>query len=285
MSEHSHEAALRLSAVSVELAKNPVLRDVSLSVARGEWVTLAGPNGAGKSTLLRACAGLVAHAGDIELDGEPLVDLAARERAQRVSYLPQQPTLPPGMTVGEYVLLGRTPHLKPLGVESQRDLALCGDVIAQLDLAQLTDRELTRLSGGELQRCHLARALAQQAPVVLADELTTALDLGHEQQALELIDSFRRSASLTVVAAMHDLNAAAQYSDRIVLIDAGQVVAEGSPPDVLTAEVLRELYRANVRVTRSDGQLVVVPLRDTQPGGCNDVDVKPDRDETASTSP
>ncbi len=275
MNARGHPPALALRDVGVELAKNRVLRGVSLSVARGEWVTLAGPNGAGKSTLLRACAGLVAHSGDIELDGAPVRSLAARERATRVSYLPQQPTLPAGMTVGEYVLLGRTPHLSPLGVESRADVELCVDVIAQLDLAGLADRELTRLSGGELQRCHLARALAQQAPVVLADELTTALDLGHEQQALELIDSFRASASLTVVAAMHDLNAAAQYSDRIVLIDAGAIVAEGPPPEVLTADVLGELYRARVRVTNEEGQLVVVPLRDRHAPGCNDVAARP----------
>lgn len=279
MSEQVSKSALRLAGVSVELAKSRVLRGVSLAVERGEWVTLAGPNGAGKSTLLRACAGLVTYAGDIELDGIGLDQLSTRERAMRVSYLPQQPTLPAGMTVGEYVLLGRTPHLKPLGVESQADVELCVDVIAQLDLGTLVDRELTRLSGGELQRCHLARALSQQAPVVLADELTTALDLGHEQQALELVDSFRRSASLTVVAAMHDLNAAAQYSDRIVLIDAGEIVAEGSPSDVLTADVLGELYRAHVRVTYDDGQLVVVPLRDSRRGGCNDVAT----DDKAST--
>jgi iron complex transport system ATP-binding protein len=162
------------------------------------------------------------------------------------------------MTVAEYVLLGRTPHLSPLAQEGSADRAAAAAVLVRLDLDQLADRELGSLSGGELQRAVIGRALAQAAPILLLDEPTTALDIGHQQQVLELVDRLRQEEGLTVVAAMHDLTLAAQYGDRVVLVDRGRVVAEGSAHDVLTSERVEELYGARVRVV--DG--LVVPVRE-----------------------
>ena len=250
-----------VSRVSVELGKQPVLRDVSVDVARGEWVTVVGPNGAGKSTLLRFVAGLVAGDGELRLDGCPASSLSHRDRARLVALVPQSPIVPDGIRVVDYVLLGRTPHLRPLASESPRDLASVREALERLDLVEFAHRVVTTLSGGERQRVLIARALAQQAPVVLLDEPTTALDIGHQQQVLELVDALRRDHDLTVMTTMHDLTLAGQYADRVVLLDSGRVVVDGSPETVLTEENLLRYYGAHVRVTRHETGVSVLPLR------------------------
>ena len=165
------------------------------------------------------------------------------------------------MTVAEYVLLGRTPHLGPLAKEGARDREAAGRALARLELLAFLDRRLGTLSGGEKQRVVVARALAQEAPIVLLDEPTAALDIGHQQHALELLDALRASEGLTLVAAMHDLTLAAQYADRVLLLDEGRVVAEGAPVDVLTEEALAEHYGASVRVVTVDDRIAVLPSR------------------------
>ncbi|HEX6196584.1 MAG TPA: ABC transporter ATP-binding protein [Jiangellaceae bacterium] len=248
--------------VAVDLLGKRVLEDVSLTVRSGSWLTLVGPNGAGKTTLLRAITGAVDYGGQIELDGDPLRGLRERERARTVAVVPQMPVRPEGMTVQDYVLLGRTPYVPYFGVESAEDLAVTGELIGSLDLRGLEARPVTSLSGGEFQRAVLARALAQQAPVLLLDEPTSSLDLGHAQQVLELVDDLRRQRDLTVVAALHDLTTAAQYSDRLALLVAGEVVAEGTPADVLTEELVSRCYGASVRVVSDpDTGIVVMPVR------------------------
>jgi iron complex transport system ATP-binding protein len=250
-------SALALERVTVELGGRAVVDGVSLAVEHGEWVTLIGPNGAGKTTLVRAVAGLVAHHGRIELDGEELRRLGRREVARRVAVVPQVPSMPPGMTVREYVLLGRTPYVSYTGRESRRDVAATGQALARLDLGSLADRPLGTLSGGERQRAVLARALAQEAPLLLLDEPTTALDTGRQQEAMELIDALRLDAGLTVLAAMHDLTLAGQYASRLLLLSGGRVVAQGAPPEVLTEPLIAEHYGARVRVVED----AVVPVR------------------------
>jgi iron complex transport system ATP-binding protein len=165
------------------------------------------------------------------------------------------------MSVGDYVLLGRTPHLGVLAREGAGDRRAASDALGRLELDALAERALASLSGGELQRAVLARALAQAAPILLLDEPTTALDIGHQQQVLELVDSLRREQDLTVVAAMHDLTTASQYGDRVVLVDRGRIVADGSAPEVLTAERIERLYGARVRVVGDGADVVVVPVR------------------------
>jgi iron complex transport system ATP-binding protein len=252
--------ALALERVTVELGRRAVVDGVSFAVERGEWVTLIGPNGAGKTTLLRAVAGLVRHQGEIRLDGDPIRRLRRREVARRVAVVPQSPLLPAGTTVREYVLLGRTPYVSYMGSESRHDVAAAEAALARLDLAELAGRELGTLSGGERQRAVLARAIAQEAPLLLLDEPTSALDAGRQQEAMELIDELRLDAGLTVVGAMHDLTLAGQYASRLILLSGGRVVAHGAAAEVLTEPLIGEHYGARVRVL--DG-LAVVPVRDT----------------------
>jgi iron complex transport system ATP-binding protein len=247
--------------VRVSLGDKPVVDGVDLSAQRGEWLSIVGPNGAGKTTLLRYLAGAVGGTGDVRFDGRPVEDLSRRQRALLLALVPQSPVIPVGMRVVDYVLLGRTPHIRPLGVEGAADLAATHDALSHLDLLGFADREVTTLSGGERQRVLIARALAQGASVVLLDEPTTALDVGHQQQVLELVDDLRRRHDLTVVTTMHDLTLAGQYADRLVLLDAGRVVAEGRADEVLTESNLRRYYGASVRIIHEAGVPVVLPVR------------------------
>jgi iron complex transport system ATP-binding protein len=253
--------ALEVDGLGVDLGGAPILRGVDLAVATGEWVTIIGPNGAGKSTLLRAVGGLLRHAGSVSLFGTPSARLRRRERARLVATVAQSPVVPPGMSVLDYVLLGRTPYIPTLGRESAADLAEVRQTLAGLDLSGFADRRLETLSGGERQRAFLARALAQGAPLLLLDEPTSALDIGHQQEVLELVDRLRRERALTVVATMHDLSVAGEYAERLVLLDGGRVAAAGPPHEVLTEELLARHYRAHVRVIPGEQGPLVVPVR------------------------
>jgi len=247
--------------VSVSFDGRRVVDGVSLDVRDGEWLNIVGPNGAGKTTLLRVLAGLTAFDGAFTIDGRDARSMKRKELARRVALVPQIPQIPPGMSVAHYVLLGRTPHLRPLAGESRADLDAARSALERLDLLAFAERPVTTLSGGERQRVLVARLLAQDAPVALVDEPTTALDVGHQQQVLDLVDELRHDHGLTVIATMHDLTLAAQYGDRVALLDAGRLAATGAAGDVLTEDSLSALYGARVRVLRDGDSLVVVPRR------------------------
>ncbi|MGH7860924.1 MAG: ABC transporter ATP-binding protein [Candidatus Dormibacteraceae bacterium] len=253
--------ALEARGVSVDVGRNRILSDVSASVERGEWVAMIGPNGAGKTTLLRALAGLVKFAGLVLIDGRTARERTRRQLARQIALVPQQPQTPGELTVAEYVLLGRTPHIGHFATETRSDRLAAERAVARLSLRSFIGRTLGSLSGGELQRVVLARALAQEAPILLLDEPTSALDLGRQQEALELIDGLRRESELTVVSAMHDLSLAGQYADRLLLLEAGRLVAEGSPDSVLSEESIAAHYGARVRVIKEDGRVYVLPAR------------------------
>ncbi len=256
-------STLELDALSAGYRRRTVVTDVSARVESGGWLGVIGPNGSGKSTLLKAMVGLVHHRGAVLVDGRAVSGLAPRERARVIGYAPQIPQLPVGLTVTDYVLLGRTPHLGPLGREGAADLDMVSSVLRRLDLAGLADRSLATLSGGERQRTVLARAIAQRAGVLLLDEPTTGLDVGHAQALLDLVDELRTESGTTVVTTLHDLTLAGQYAERLLLLDAGHVAAEGTPQEVLTPEVLAERYTARVSVLRSsDGSPIVAPVRE-----------------------
>ena len=206
--------ALQATAVTVTLGRMRAVDGVELTVEPGEWLALIGPNGAGKTSLLRALAGLVHATGTIRLDGREAPVGCRRELARMVALVPQLPETPPALTVAEYVLLGRTPHIGYLGSEGAGDRLAAAGAIERLGLLDFVQRPLGSLSGGERQRVVLARALAQAAPLLLLDEPTSALDLGRQQDALDLLDELRRSDGLTVISAMHDLSLAGQYADR-----------------------------------------------------------------------
>jgi len=240
---------IELRRVTVELGGRPVVDRVDAVVAKGEWLALIGPNGAGKTTLLRAVARLVPFAGEITLGGRPVTELRRAELARLIAVVPQEPSTPPWMTVAEYVLLGRTPHLGPLAKEGARDREAAARALLRLDLLPFADRRLGTLSGGEKQR------------VVLLDEPTAALDIGHQQQALDLLDGLREESGLTLVAAMHDLTLAAQYADRMLLLDGGRVAADGAPADVLTETLIASHYGAAIDVVPVGDRIAVVPRR------------------------
>ena len=253
--------------LGVELDGRPVLTGVGLTVPGGAWLAVIGPNGAGKSTLLKAIAGVVPYSGTVLAGGEPVRARRLRERARLVAYAPQTPYLPPDMTVFDYALLGRTPYIPYLGRESRTDREITAAVLDRLGLTPLARRRLARLSGGERQRVVLARALAQQAPILLLDEPTTALDLGHQQQALELVDRLRLADGLTVVTTLHDLSLAGQYADTVLLLSQGRAVASGPPAEVLTEPALAEHFGASVRVDAGPGGRPLVHLIRPGTGG------------------
>jgi iron complex transport system ATP-binding protein len=256
--------AVEIRGLGVRLGGREILRDVDLDVPAGSWVCVVGPNGAGKTTLLHAVAGLVPFDGTAELWGRPLGAYPRRERARHVGLVPQQPVIPDGIRVQEYVRLGRTPHLGVLGAERGEDVLAVRAAIDRLELASERDRRLDSLSGGELQRVVIARALAQAAPLLLLDEPTTGLDLGHQIRVLELVEALRRSDGLTVLSTMHDLTLAGQYADRLLLLDSGRLVAAGTADQVLTRALITEHYGAEVEIVDAPGSgFVVVPVRRT----------------------
>ena len=256
-------SAVVLDGVEVRYGKQVALASYSGRVEPGEWIALIGPNGAGKSSLLKAIAGLVRATGSVVVGDVALDGADSRRRARHVAYVAQEPLIPDDMSVVDYVLLGRTPYIGYFGTESAHDRDVVRSVIDRLRLGAFTDRMLGSMSGGERQRVVLARALAQEAPVLLLDEPTSALDIGHQQQALELVTELREHQAITVISAMHDLTLAGTYADRLVMLDQGSVVASGSAVEVLTAERLGEVFHVcvTVDVDPSDGAVIVVPRR------------------------
>ena len=251
-----------LTGISVAYDGENVVHGLDLSVESGEWLSLIGPNGAGKTTVLRAIARLVAFEGVIRIGEHTVRELGARELARRVAMLLQEPQMPAGMTVSQYVLLGRSPHLGYLGKEDARDRSIVADILRRMSLETFASRLLDHLSGGERQRAAIARALAQQAPVLLIDEPTASLDVGRQQAVLELIDELRKEQGLTVIAAMHELTLAGQYADRLALLVGGRLVAAGAPAKILTEPTIAEHYQAHVRVIPMNGSgNAVVPVR------------------------
>jgi len=229
-----------------------VLAGIDLDVVAGEWLGVIGPNGAGKSTLLRSIVGLIDHEGTVALaDGRP-------PAATDLALVPQTPELPQGMSVAEYVLLGRTAHLSWLARESRADRKIAAAVLQRLDLVRFADRAVDSLSGGEAQRVVIARALAQEAPILLLDEPTSALDVGYQADVLELVDQLRRSDGLTVIAAMHDLTTAARFVDRVALLHRGRLEIVGPASEVMVADRLSTIYGTPLTVRRIDGELVVL---------------------------
>ena len=246
---------IRWENVEVSYDSVRVLGPVSLEVESGRWVGLIGPNGAGKSTMLRAALGAVEHKGAVTVfEGE-------RTRGLDVAWMPQRPQMPNEMTVADYVLLGRTPHLGYMGTEGREDLEAAELALDKLAMADFAERALGTLSGGEAQRAVLARALAQEAPVLLLDEPTANLDIGHARDVLEVVDELRKTEELTVVTAVHDLTLAGRFVNRLVLLGDGLIHADGRPEEVLTEELLRSHYGSGVRVIQDIDGPIVVPMR------------------------
>ena len=251
-----------VSALTLDLGGKRILDVVHLKIAQGEWLGIIGPNGAGKTSLLAAMAGAIPVAGEVRVGGRRVASLKDRERARIFAVVPQAPVTPTGMLAFDYVMLGRTPHLGYFGAEGAGDIDVVRASMAQLEIESLAGRRLESMSGGELQRVVLARALAQEAPVLLLDEPTSALDVGHRVGALEQVEFLRQTRGLTVVTVLHDLTLAAQFCDRIALMAGGRIVAVGDGRSVLTEDAIRRHYGADVVVMDGPGESVVVaPMR------------------------
>ncbi|MBK1699037.1 ABC transporter ATP-binding protein [Rhodovibrio salinarum] len=247
---------LRADNVSWSAGAKRVLRDVSLSVRPGETMGVIGPNGSGKSTLLRLLAGIRPCAdGCVRLHGTPLTQMRRRDIAQRIALVEQQAETTDHITVRDAVELGRTPYLNALSPWSQDDEAAVADALDRVDMAEMAHRYWHTLSGGERQRVHVARALAQAPDFLLLDEPTNHLDIRHQIGIL----SFVRQLPVTALIALHDLNLAAMYCDRIALLQDGALIAEGPPEAVLTESSLRDAFgvQASIRRDPSDGALAI----------------------------
>jgi iron complex transport system ATP-binding protein len=248
---------LSVSDLHVSLGGKPVLKGFSLDIAPGEFVGLIGPNGAGKSTLLRAALGLVRSEGRIALDGSET--LSIRQRARHTAYLPQERDIAWAVSVEMLVSLGRAPHGSAFSRLGAEDIQVIDRAMRRMEVDAFRDRPATELSGGEKARVLIARALAQDAPLLLADEPTAGLDPSH-QIALMRIFAELASEGRAVIASMHDLGLAARWCSRLVLLDEGMVVADGSPRTVLTAERLRTVYGVETYLGEAAGGLIVQPL-------------------------
>ena len=233
--------------ISVRIGERTLLDGVSLTLAPGEVVALAGPNGAGKSTLLRVLAGdLTPTGGEVTLDGRPLARYRARELALRRAVLPQQTLMQFAFTAREVVAMGRHPH--DTRRDAPDDEAIIAAALLRTETAPLAERAYPSLSGGEQGRVSLARVLAQEAPSLLLDEPTAALDLRHQQAVMAIARELAREGA-TVLAVLHDLNLAAAYADRIALMHAGRLVADGPPWQTLTEPLLTDVFACPIAVT------------------------------------
>ncbi|HWI86005.1 MAG TPA: ABC transporter ATP-binding protein [Sphingomonas sp.] len=247
-----------LDGVSVALAGRTVVADFTADLAGGV-IGLIGPNGAGKSTLVRAIAGLIPSLGAILFDGIPVARLAPRERAKRVAYLPQGQAVHWPLTVERLVALGRLPHLAPLARPAAADHEAIEFALARTDLLGLRARSIDELSGGERARALLARALAVEARLLLADEPLAALDPAHQIEVMRLMRA-EAARGVTVIAVLHDLTIAARWCDRLLLIDRGGLVADGAPCEILTADLIRSVYGVSAYIGEAEGKPLVVPL-------------------------
>ena len=250
---------VRLDRVSVTLGDRHVVEDVSADLAGGV-IGLIGPNGAGKSTLVRAIAGLIPSEGAILIDGTSVAALPLRERARRIAYLPQGQSVHWPLTVERLVALGRLPHLAPFARPGATDAAAIEQALMRTELLDLRDRPIDELSGGERARTLLARALAVEAPLLLADEPLAALDPAHQIEVMALLRA-EAARGATVIAVLHDLTIAARWCDRLLLIDHGRLVSDGSPTEVLTADRIGSVYKVTAYIEQVANELLIVPLR------------------------
>lgn len=255
-------SAVEVIELSVRAGSTALISDVNLNVEAGTWCTIVGPNGAGKTTLVETVAGLRRPSnGSVSIAGERVSSMSERERALRVALVTQHPNVPSGMSVHDYVVLGRTAYHGLLSAPSAADRQAVESVLTRLSLAEYAQRDVVTLSGGERQRMVLARALAQATMVMVLDEPITGLDLRHQITMLELLQKEVRECGLTVIATLHDLTLAGQFADRLVLLDHGRLVLDGPSGEVVRSKELADCYGMNLRVIDVDGADVVIPVR------------------------
>ncbi len=250
---------LSVTGLSASLSGTPVLHDVSFSVEPGEFVGLIGPNGAGKSTMLRAIIGMTPASGSVMLQGSPAASFSANARARLAAYLPQQRDVAWPVTVEMLVTLGRAPYLSSFGTPTRQDIALIDGAMRLMDVQALRARAASDLSGGELARVLIARALAQDTPLLLADEPTAGLDPSHQIVLMRTLADLAAKGR-TVVASLHDLGLAARWCSRLLVLQSGRIVADGSPDALLADGHLRTVYGVDIHAEKVAGRWIVMPL-------------------------
>jgi iron complex transport system ATP-binding protein len=261
--------AIELQGVSAAYHRTPVLNDLTVTVAEGEMVGILGPNGAGKTTLFRILSGLhPAAAGTVRLFGRDVARLPAAERARLVAVVPQELAIPVAFTVEEIVLIGRTASQRRWSGLSAHDRHVVERALVYTDAADIRDRPFNELSGGEQQRVIVAMALAQEPRLILMDEATSHLDINHRLEIMQLVERLNTEEGVTVLMISHDLQLAAEFSRRLLLLDHGRLVADGAPADVLTEAALRAVYHCDIRVAQDaqTGALSILPAPRLVPG-------------------
>jgi iron complex transport system ATP-binding protein len=248
--------------LGVTLASRRVLMDVSLSLSSGQLVALVGPNGAGKTTLLRALAGLVSATGAVHIRGDALSALPLRERAKRFAYLPQGHVVHWPLPARDIVALGRFPHgVTDPARMTVKDIDAVSRAMQAADVVEFADRRVTELSGGERSRVALARVLAVEAPVILADEPIASLDPRHQ---IDVMKSLRAAADggVLVIVVTHDLGLAARFADHVMVLSAGRLVSQGAPADALSEQVMHDVFRISAYRAEHQNEVVIVPWAD-----------------------
>ena len=259
-----NDPVLSVRGVSLRYGARTALQEVSVDVGPGELVALAGPNGSGKSSLMRVAAGLESPSeGAVRIGERDLTELRLIERARRVAWMPQEEAVDDDLSVRAYVRYGRHPYIAPLSPESRADHEAVREALALVGGEEFADRTLLSLSGGERQRVRLARVLAQSTPLLLLDEPTAHLDIGHQLDVLERVRAAARARRLAVVAALHDLNLAADFADRVVVLSNGRKVADGPPSAVLSSTLLARVWgiEGDLRRDERSGRPYLVPRR------------------------
>ncbi len=236
--------------LQVGYSNQTILKNLSIEIERGKVTALVGPNGSGKSTLLKTLARLLSpSSGKVYLNGVALKHLSTREIARQLAILPQNPIAPPGLTVAELVEQGRFPHVGPLQRLRPQDRSAIAEALTLTGMSEFAHRRLDNLSGGERQRAWISLSLAQGTPLLLLDEPTSFLDIGHQLEVLEIVRQLNRDRGMTIILVLHDLNQAARYSDRMVVLKRGYIIADDIPSRVLTPELLAEAFGVRARVT------------------------------------
>ncbi len=243
---------LKLDKLFGGYGKETVLKDISFNIKRGEFLGIIGPNGSGKSTLLRLMSrALYPQKGKILFENKDITKMRLKELCQKIAFVPQETLISFSFSVWEIVLMGRTPHLKRLQLETRRDFTIAQNSLSSTDSLQLKEKGIDQLSAGERQRVIIAKALAQEPILLFLDEPTSHLDIGHQIQILDLLKRLNRKTHLTIVMVMHDLNLASEYCSRLLLISEGRVFEDGAPDEVLTYQNIETVYKTIVVVNKN----------------------------------
>lgn len=253
---------LQIKDVSFAYQQDPVVKRASLQVEPGEFIGILGPNGSGKSTLLKLMGGILGpDSGTVLLKDKELHDYKRKVLAQSIAWLPQEHDMAFSFRVGEIVLMGRHPYLSALTFESQKDFDISNQAMRTTETTHLSERQFNEISGGEKQRVMMACAIAQEPEVLLLDEPTTALDIKYQLEIINILDRLNRQDGMTLILAMHDLHLASKYCRRLILIDQGNIVKDGTPEEVLQKEILESVYGVKLKVFHDpdDGSILISP--------------------------